>query len=59
MSDKESKIVKEYPTNLKKLSLEMYDLLLRQGYENAKCVYSSYDTNLKHNHKEKDGLERQ
>lgn len=39
--------VKTYKTTLNKPSEKDYDLILRHGYENAKCVYSSYDSILK------------
>ena len=39
--------VKTYKTTLNKPNERDYNLILRHGYENAKCVYYSYDSILK------------
>lgn len=47
LKEEECHKVKTYKTTLNKPSEKDYDLILRHGYENAKCVYSSYDSILK------------
>ena len=47
LGKEESEKLKNYPTTLFKPSEKDFDLIVRHGYENAKCVYYSYESTLK------------
>ena len=46
LGKEESEKLKNYPTTLFKPSEKDFDLIVRHGYENAKCVYYSMNQHL-------------